>query len=156
MLCLCCLINMTQISFDSTIKKISSGLTIAFTCIIVLMPFAATLFLYGRFGKLGNEHYLSRFGSLYSELSYAKSRDFIYEPVFFLLRRLILAMVVVLNRVLVFQFLVMISSVLAWVMLVSFAKPYQTQALSRIQIFNEYFVRCILYTFMCFTDLIYD
>jgi len=70
MLCLCCLINMTQISFDSTINKLSSGLTIAFLTIIVLMPFAAALFLHRRFGKLGDGHYLSRFGSLYSELSY--------------------------------------------------------------------------------------
>jgi len=54
MLCLCCLINMTQISFDSNIKRISSGLTIAFTSIIVLMPFCVAIFLNGRFGKLGN------------------------------------------------------------------------------------------------------
>ena len=96
-----------------------------------------------------------RFSHLYEELRLQSGRPVFLYPAFFLLRRLILAFaVVVCYEYLIAQIYLVWAQCIIALLIIEFARPFNTQSERRMEIFNEINLMLVLYTMMCFTPLV--
>ena len=77
------------------------------------------------------------------------------QPFFFLVRRLMIAIaIVIVNQVLIWQIMLMASQIVASVIIIGNVRPYRHPSKRKIEIFNEIILMVVMYTIICFSDLV--
>ena len=97
MICMCTLINIHHLTYDSKVEVINSLLTFGFIIMCCLMPCVIGAFLLLKFPQLDTKAMQTKYSELTKGLDFEKGRIIALAPVNFLLRRLLLVTAVVFN-----------------------------------------------------------
>lgn len=114
---ICCIVNMTAISWATDIQSINSASAITLSAFMVLYPLGMQLFLFCKRDQLTEKEFSVKWHSAYDGLD-EKENKFVLQPFFFFYRRILIPLCLILfPRVLVAQLLTLIVTSVATVML---------------------------------------
>ena len=132
---------------------INDFLSIFFISTLAIMPIFLLAFYCKRFDKMADEGFKAKYGSGYDSLK-TDRRSILFFPVFFLVRRglfIFLALSLSDDRSSLFLFILMAMTIIEAIYLVIY-KPFETQLLQNLELFNEITSMILLYTALGFTD----
>lgn len=95
MICMCALVNIDFLTFESKFEILNSVLTILFVVICTALPIVITIFMLVKFGQLESAEMQTKYGELTKDLNLTKGRAIILTPVNFLVRRYLLVISVI-------------------------------------------------------------
>ena len=151
------LIGLYHLRFDSYGTALQSGTCILFALVITGFPCLIIWHAERYFPRLNDEGMLQFYGSVFSELRLESGRAVLLEPAFFLFRRLVMAFAIVVCRhILIVQIILIWAQTTTAVYIIGFVKPYTTRGKAAFEIFNELTIVSVLYTVLCFSDIVLE
>ena len=165
-LVMCVLINTTYVSltpitfqftFGSPGEIVSSVLTVFFAVLVVIFLLGMGIYLYKNFNNLDDADFRQTIGAMYADLE-IKNGSYVLIHVFnFFFRRLVIPLSVVYSHNIVVQIHAMTGSTLLQLIIIGYVKPFKGGSFAnKMEMFNECMLLLIMYTMMCFTDLVPD
>jgi hypothetical protein len=153
-----CFASLGALTFDQFSTTFSSTLGVCSIFVIVGFPILNTIFIYKKRDELDDLEVKQKFGPFFEQLDLKDLKMAnLFAPTISILRRLGISLsLVFLLWSHYFQIMTQMYLMVAMVIYVGQTRPYDSPLENNLDIFNEVFIALLIYTLICFADLVQE